>query len=220
MLTIANKSKEIVKKIHIGDLARLRIIEERPKGPVRFQPDTLVSEIALEFKKKNIGSVPIVDREDNLLGVLSVRDIVIKLVAEGRDSDLVEAKEIMRTENLAQAYEHHSIDYAIEQIKEKGVRNITILSKDKKVINFLSLRDFLVAGQELNKNLKKKQIQIVRLQLLIPITLIATSIFMYLFDLFDAKYSYVVLSFALLTIGIATVLTAKKDLDYNSELPD
>ena len=220
MLTIANKSKEIVKKIHIGDLARLGIIEERPKGPVRFQPDTLVSDIALEFKKKNIGSVPIVDREDNLLGVLSVRDIVIKLVAEGRDSDLVEAKKIMRTENLAQAYEHHSIDYAIEQIKEKGVRNITILSKDKKVINFLSLRDFLVAGQELNKNLKKKQIQIVRLQLLIPITLIATSIFMYLFDLFDAKYSYVVLSFALLTIGIATVLTAKKDLDYNSELPD
>ena len=220
MLTIANKSKEIVKKIHISDLARLGIIEERPKGPVRFQPDTLVSDIALEFKKKNIGSVPIVDREDNLLGVLSVRDIVIKLVAEGRDSDLVEAKEIMRTENLAQAYEHHSIDYAIEQIKEKGVRNITILSKDKKVINFLSLRDFLVAGQELNKNLKKKQIQIVRLQLLIPITLIATSIFMYLFDLFDAKYSYVVLSFALLTIGIATVLTAKKDLDYNSELPD
>ena len=220
MLTIANKSKEIVKKIHISDLARLGIIEERPKGPVRFQPDTLVSEIALEFKKKNIGCVPIVDREDNLLGVLSVRDIVIKLVAEGRDSDLVEAKKIMRTENLAQAYEHHSIDYAIEQIKEKGVRNITILSKDKKVINFLSLRDFLVAGQELNKNLKKKQIQIVRLQLLIPITLIATSIFMYLFDLFDAKYSYVVLSFALLTIGIATVLTAKKDLDYNSELPD
>ena len=107
MLTKANKSKEIVKKIHISDLARLRIIEERPKGPVRFQPDTLVSEIALEFKKKNIGSVPIVDREDNLLGVLSVRDIVIKLVAEGRDSDLVEAKEIMRPENLAQAYEHH-----------------------------------------------------------------------------------------------------------------
>jgi CBS domain-containing protein len=220
VLTIANKSKEIVKKIHISDLARLGIIEERPKGPVRFQPDTLVSEIALEFKKKNIGSVPIVDREDNLLGVLSVRDIVIKLVAEGRDSDLVEAKKIMRTENLAQAYEHHSIDYAIEQIKEKGVRNITILSKDKKVINFLSLRDFLVAGQELNKNLKKKQIQIVRLQLLIPITLIATSIFVYLFDLFDAKYSYIILSFSLLTIGIATVLTAKKDLDYNSELPD
>ena len=212
--------KHIVKKIKISDLVRLGIVEERPKGPIRFHPNTLISEIALEFKKKNIGSVPIVDQEDNFLGVLSVRDIVIKLVAEGRDSDLVEAKEIMKTENLAQAYEHHSVDYAIEQIKEKGVRNITILSKDKKVINFLSLRDFLVAGQELNKNLKKKQIQIVRLQLLIPITLIATSIFVYLFDLFDAKYSYIILSFALLTMGIAAVLTAKKDLDYDSELSD
>ena len=212
--------KHIVKKIKISDLVRLGIVEERPKGPIRFHPNTLISEIALEFKKKNIGSVPIVDQEDNFLGVLSVRDIVIKLVAEGRDSDLVEAKEIMKTENLAQAYEHHSVDYAIEQIKEKGVRNITILSRDKKVINFLSLRDFLVAGQELNKNLKKKQIKIVRLQLLIPITLIATSIFVYLFDLFDAKYSYIILSFALLTMGIAAVLTAKKDLDYDSELSD
>ena len=209
-----------MKKIYISDLTKLGIIEERPKGPIRFHPNTLISEIALAFKKKNIGSVPIVDQEDNFLGVLSVRDIVIKLVAEGRDSDLVEAKEIMRTENLAHAYEHHTIDYAIEQIKERGVRNITILSKEKKVINFLSLRDFLVDGQELNKNLSKKQIKIVRLQLLIPITLIATSIFMYLFDLFDAKYSYIILSFALLTIGIATVLTAKKDQDYNSELPD
>ncbi len=212
--------KLIVKKIKISDLVRLGIVEERPKGPIRFHPNALISEIALEFKKKNIGSVPIVDQEDNFLGVLSVRDIVIKLVAEGRDSDLVKAKEIMKTENLAQAYEHHSVDYAIEQIKEKGVRNITILSRDKKVINFLSLRDFLVVGQKLNKNLKNKQIQIVRLQLLIPITLIATSIFVYLFDLFDAKYSYIILSFALLTMGIAAVLTAKKDLDYDSELSD
>jgi CBS domain-containing protein len=209
-----------MKKITIGDLVKLGIIEERPAGPIRFLPTIAVSEIASNFKEKNIGSAPIVDMEDNFLGVLSERDMAIKLVAEGRDSDLVEAKEIMRTENLAHAYEHHSIDYAIEQIKEKKARHITILSDDKKVINFLSLRDFLVAGLEINKNLINKQSKIVRLQLLIPIVLIFTAVFMYVFNLFDSKYLYIILSFTLLTIGIATVITAKKDVDYDKTIPN
>jgi CBS domain-containing protein len=209
-----------MKKIAIGDLAKLGIIDERPNGPIRFLPNTTISEIALNFKDKNIGSTPIVDEDDNFLGVLSERDMAIKLVAAGRNSDLVEAKEIMRTENLAHAYEHHSIDYAIEQIKQKKARHITILSEDKKVINFLSLRDFLVAGLEINKDLIKKQSKIVRLQLLIPTTLIVTAVFMYAFNLFDSKYLYVVLSFALLTIGIATVITAKKDVDYDKITPN
>jgi|GEM_PF-2230270 CBS domain-containing protein len=209
-----------MKKITIGDLVRLGIIEERPTGPIRFLPTTTVSEIASNFKEKNIGSAPIVDMEDNFLGVLSERDMAIKLVAEGRDSDLVEAKEIMRTENLAHAYEHHTIDYAIEQIKEKNARHITILSDDKKVINFLSLRDFLVAGLEINKNLINKQSKIVRLQLLIPIVLVSAAVFMYVFNLFDSKYLYIILSFTLLTIGIATVITAKKDVDYDKTIPN
>ena len=209
-----------MKKITIGDLVKLGIIEERPAGPIRFLPTIAVSEIASNFKEKNIGSAPIVDMEDNFLGVLSERDMAIKLVAEGRDSDLVEAKEIMRTENLAHAYEHHSIDYAIEQIKEKKARHITILSDDKKVINFLSLRDFLVAGLEINKNLINKQSKIVRLQLLITIVLIFTAVFMYVFNLFDSKYLYIILSFTLLTIGIATVITAKKDVDYDKTIPN
>jgi len=209
-----------MKKITIGDLVKLGIIEERPAGPIRFLPTIAVSEIASNFKEKNIGSAPIVDMEDNFLGVLSERDMAIKLVAEGRDSDLVEAKEIMRTENLAHAYEHHTIDYAIEQIKEKKARHITILSDDKKVINFLSLRDFLVAGLEINKNLINKQSKIVRLQLLIPIVLIFTAVFMYVFNLFDSKYLYIILSFTLLTIGIATVITAKKDVDYDKTIPN
>ena len=104
--------------IFLGKL-KLGIIEERPMGPTRFIPTTTVSEIASNFKEKNIGSAPIVDMEDNFLGVLSERDMAIKLVAEGRDSDLVEAKEIMRTENLAHAYEHHTIDYAINKLKKR-----------------------------------------------------------------------------------------------------
>ena len=82
----------------------------------------------------------------------------------------------------------------IEQIKEKKARHITILSDDKKVINFLSLRDFLVAGLEINKNLINKQSKIVRLQLLIPIVLVSTAVFMYVFNLFDSKYLYIILS--------------------------
>jgi hypothetical protein len=127
------------------------------------------------------------------------------------------AKDIMRTKDLAQAHEHHTIDYAIEQIKSKGARHITILSEHGKVINFLSMKDFLVAGLKENRNLKKKQTQIVRLQVFIPIVLLLLAIAMYIFDLFNSKYFFIILSIVILTIAIATVVTAKKNIDYENE---
>jgi CBS domain-containing protein len=203
----------------IKDFYKLGIIEDRPAGPIRFKPNTPVSEIAAAFRDKKIGSTPIVDNDDNFIGVLSERDMAIKLVAESRDSDLVEAKDIMRTKDLAQAREHHTIDYAIEQIKSRGARHITILSEHGKVINFLSIKDFLVAGLKENRNLKKKQTQIVRLQIFIPFVLLLLAIAMYIFDLFNSKYFFTILSIIILTIAIATVVTAKKNIDYENESP-
>jgi hypothetical protein len=50
--------------------------------------------------------------------------------------------------------------------------------------------------------------------------LISAAVFMYVFNLFDSKYLYIILSFTLLTVGIATVITAKKDVDYDKTIPN
>ena len=60
-----------------------------------FGPDSTVSEIADMMDLQDIGAVPIINENNQLMGVVSERDIVRKLVKNGRDSDLVTAKDIM-----------------------------------------------------------------------------------------------------------------------------
>ncbi|NBU53720.1 MAG: CBS domain-containing protein [Alphaproteobacteria bacterium] len=60
-----------------------------------FGTETPISEIALALRERKIGAVPIVDQDNKLLGIVSERDIVSKLVVEAKDADLTTAKEIM-----------------------------------------------------------------------------------------------------------------------------
>ena len=65
-----------------------------------FGPDSTVSEIADMMDLQDIGAVPVVNENNLLMGVVSERDIVRKLVKNGRDSDLVTAKDIMTSKSL------------------------------------------------------------------------------------------------------------------------
>ena len=70
---------------YIGDLEKVKL-----NAICRtFNADSTVSEIADMMDLQDIGAVPIVDENSHLLGVVSERDIVRKLVKNGRDSDLV-----------------------------------------------------------------------------------------------------------------------------------
>jgi CBS domain-containing protein len=85
-----------------------------------FQPDTPISEIALALKERSIGAVPIVDNANKLVGIVSERDIVTKLVVEAKDADLTTAKEIMTSEIIA-AKLNDSIDSIIAIMKNKNM---------------------------------------------------------------------------------------------------
>ena len=77
-----------------------------------FKTETPISEIALALKDKKIGAVPIVDENNKLLGIVSERDIVSKLVVEARDADLTTAKEIM-TSKIITAKLDDDVNYII-----------------------------------------------------------------------------------------------------------
>ncbi len=206
-----------MKKVTVKDLETMGVVTPRASGPFRFGPDTPVSEIAQCFRDNKIGSVPIVDENNVHVGVLSERDMATKLVAEARDSDLVVAKEIMRSGDLARVREDDTMDYAIEQMKQRGARHVTVVDSQNRVINFISMRDFLVLGQEINKNLRKKQIQIVKLQIAVPSILVICALTVWALNVFDSKYLYIILSTAFVVLGIATVLTTKKTIEYDKE---
>ena len=107
-----------------------------------FGPDSTVSEIADLMDLEDIGAVPILDDSYLLLGIVSERDIVRKLVKNGRDSDLVTAKDIM-TKHIITVKKDTTLVEAVKLMKENNIRHLPIIDEDKKLVNFISHRDIM-----------------------------------------------------------------------------
>ena len=107
-----------------------------------FGPDSTVSEIADLMDLEDIGAVPILDESYFLLGIVSERDIVRKLVKNGRDSDLVTANDIM-TKQIITVKKTSTLIEAMKLMKDNNIRHLPIIDEGKKLINFISHRDIM-----------------------------------------------------------------------------
>ena len=130
----------------IGDLEKVKL-----NAICRtFNADSTVSEIADMMDLQDIGAVPIVDENSHLLGVVSERDIVRKLVKNGRDSDLVTAKDIMTSKVITVTKKTTQID-ALKLMQINKIRHLPIVDDSQKLINFISHRDIVDPSNGSNK---------------------------------------------------------------------
>ena len=181
-----------------------------------FQPDTPISEIALALKERSIGAVPIVNNVNKLVGIVSERDIVTKLVVEAKDADLTTAKEIMTSEIIAAKLDD-SIDSIIAIMKNKNIRHMPVVDEDNILTDFFSIRDFLRAEIEMGTEIKQKHKNIVRYQITVSVLLITLTVLGAFFDFFDKKNLVIIFSSVFLVIGISAVMTIRNNKNYNPE---
>jgi CBS-domain-containing membrane protein len=181
-----------------------------------FETETPISEIALALKDKKIGAVPIVDEDNKLLGIVSERDIVAKLVVEAKDADLTTAKEIM-TSKIITAKLNDDINYTIDVMKNNNIRHMPVLDENNRLTDFFSIRDFLRAEMQDNVEIKQKHKNVVRYQIMVSVLLIGTTAAGVFFDFFEKKNLVVIFSALFLIIGISAVMTIRSNKRYNRE---
>jgi len=144
----------------IKDLSKIK----SKKTCFSFTSESTVSEIADMMDLKDIGAVPIINQDNLLIGILSERDIVRRLVKTGRDSDLVTAHDIM-TKEIKSVQLDTSIDEAQRIMTENNIRHLPVVDQNHKLINFLSQRDLILSPTK-----KINQILMIGIPLLILIT--------------------------------------------------
>lgn len=196
-------------------IASLRNIKSF-KENFSFGTETPISEIALALKDKKIGAVPIVDEDNKLLGIVSERDIVSKLVVEAKDADLTTAKEIM-TSKIITAKLNDDINYTIDVMKNNNIRHMPVLDANNRLTDFFSIRDFLRAEMQDNVEIKQKHKNVVRYQIMVSVLLIGTTAAGVFFDFFEKKNLVVIFSALFLIIGISAVMTIRSNKRYNRE---
>ena len=181
-----------------------------------FKTETPISEIALALKDKKIGAVPIVDENNKLLGIVSERDIVSKLVVEARDADLTTAKEIM-TSKIITAKLDDDVNYIIGVMKNNNIRHMPVVDTNNRLTDFFSIRDFLKAEMQDNLEIKQKHKNVVRYQITVSVLLVAITVAGFVFDYFEKKNIIVIFAILFLIIGMSAVMTIRDNKKYNAE---
>ena len=196
----------------IGSLRGLKDIKEN----ISFNLKTPISEIAAVIKDKSIGAVPIVDDQNKLIGIVSERDIVTKMVVEARDADLTTAQEIM-TEEIISANLDDDLEQTIGVMKSKNIRHMPVTDSDGKLTDFFSIRDFLNAEIKSNQQVSRKHKNVVKYQITASVLLVIATFAGVFFDYFDKKNFIMILSVVFLIIGMTAVMTIRTTRDKSDD---
>lgn len=70
-----------------ADVATLKLSDLLARAPLSSGPDTTIAEAARLMRDAHVSSLGIVDAQDRLLGLVTIRDMSNRAVAEGRDND-------------------------------------------------------------------------------------------------------------------------------------
>ena len=109
-----------------------------------IEPDMTIKTAAQRMRLLDVGFLPVCDG-DRLAGTITDRDIVIRHVADGLDSTSVKVSEIM-TPGVAYCYEDQEIEEVGRVMRDKEVKRILILSRDKRLVGVVSIGDMSMAA--------------------------------------------------------------------------
>jgi CBS domain-containing protein len=95
------------------------------------EPNATVAEAAKVMAREDVGPVPIVE-DGRLVGLVTDRDIVVRVVAEGRDPNATTVKEIASTE-LVTVSPDDDLDEALNLLARRQVRRLPVVEGDRLV---------------------------------------------------------------------------------------
>jgi CBS domain-containing protein len=123
----------------IGD-AYMRVKDIMTRNVIYVDPDTKVLEAAKKLKSANIHTV-LVMQDKKLAGIVVDRDLVLRVLAEGRDPSKIRVMEIMTRDPITIAPETNVID-AGKLMKNHKVSRLPVIDKDGMVAGIVSEIDF------------------------------------------------------------------------------
>lgn len=120
------------------------------KNVLTVSKETSITEAAKLMKKHNVGNVVVVENKviKNIpIGILTDRDIVLKIVADEENANAISVGDTI-TRELLVLKGHQGINEALEMMCAKGVRRAPIVDDNNHVIGIISADDLLILMAE------------------------------------------------------------------------
>jgi CBS domain-containing protein len=112
------------------------------RDPVTCVPTDGITRVAQLMKEQDVGSVPVVDSAESrrLVGIITDRDIVVKVVAQGRGVEAGTVRDAM-TNNPSSCRDTDDVESALNAMSERQVRRMPIVDKDGRLVGIIAQAD-------------------------------------------------------------------------------
>jgi CBS domain-containing protein len=112
------------------------------EAPKTLSPDRTVADAAGLMEQYDVGVIPLADQDDRLVGLVTDRDLVLRIIAKQRDPREVKLGDVATTRLVTTTPDTNVTD-ARDLMAENKIRRLPVV-KDGKLVGILALGDIAV----------------------------------------------------------------------------
>ena len=109
------------------------------------RPDTPILEIARKMRDGDIGATPVVE-DERLIGMVTDRDVVVRIIAEGGDIRTKTARDAM-SPGILYCFVDESVEAVLENMGDQQIRRLPVVDRQKRLVGVVSLGDLALSGK-------------------------------------------------------------------------
>ncbi len=126
--------------------ARRRCRDIMTSSVTTAAPGMTLREVAALLRDTDVGALPVV-KENRLVGIITDRDIVVRAVAEGKDTNTVTAAEVMTAEVFSAAPETFVFE-VIRVMGDKQIRRIPVINAAGELCGMIAMADIALEMED------------------------------------------------------------------------
>ena len=111
-------------------------------NPICCLPDDEVNKVAQMMKSEGVGSIPVIENRENnhLIGILTDRDLALKVVATGRNPAKMKIKQVMK-HKLFTCLQSDDVQKAFDVMATRQVRRIPVIDGKGAIVGIIAQGD-------------------------------------------------------------------------------
>ena len=126
-----------------------RIRDVMTTNPACVSAKDSIRDVAKIMVREDTGVVPVVDGK-KVIGMITDRDIVVRLVAEGKDPSSAKVNEAM-TKNVRSVKEDSSVNDALQLMSTAQIRRVAVVNNNNEIVGIVSMKDIATESSDSGK---------------------------------------------------------------------
>jgi CBS domain-containing protein len=111
-------------------------------NPACCEPDDAITRVAEMMKTEDVGAIPVVETRASgrLVGIVTDRDLVVKVLASGASVDQTTVRDAM-TSNPTSCRESDDVDTAVQRMADRQVRRMPVVDASGRLCGIIAQAD-------------------------------------------------------------------------------